>query len=222
MKFLLFSIAFILTPYAVSAQTLSQYLINNQEYIQSIDKKFTSIFLRAYPDCNNEIKIKRLKPKEIVKTHFSFDDFEDKDNFKELNKRHPEYGQWIEKAIGHACDKKIRLNILSIAFNSEKKPLVYPLLNGRTNIHPLYQSTAQMAVDKILTNNKNCRSPNVVIDTQFLGYRSLENKTMTPKNQNVGWFEQWVVDTCNIKKTVNLAVLPDPRTQYRYIAQVRE
>jgi len=136
-------------------------------------------------------------------------------------KTHPYHGQWVESAIGKACNQSSRFNLLVTAYDIKRMPLLHPLINGKTLIEPLGQSKAEQAIKKILTVSKNCRTTTAVMDTTFLGYKTQDNKRLSIDDNNLGWFEQWIVDGCGSIETINLAILPDPKTKYRYVAKVK-
>ncbi len=199
------------------------YIKSNTLYIATVENKFKNIFSLAAPDCNNEVTIKRLKPQILVSPTFNLnnDIQRDKDdNSSTNNNNHPDYGQWIEKSVVSGCDTSIRLNVISIAYDSNSIPSVYPLMNGRTRIDPIHQIMAEKSAHDTLRNTTECSVKGMIHDTQFIGYRT-ENNTISETDQNLGWFEQWTIKACNTNHAINMAVLPDPRTRYRFVAKVR-
>lgn len=201
-----------------NARFFEQYLIHNKAYTSAVNKKFNTIFTHTYPDCKKTPKIIRLKPEIISPAHFSQNNKEKE--LSELSKANPEYGQWVEKAKLNGCGKQTNINLLSVAHFPEQSPLLYPLLNGQTKIPPIYQARAEEIVFNTIQDSNNCPTSSIVTNTHFLGYRSKENKSIAKDNQNLGWFERWSVEACDSETLVNLVVLPDPRTQYRYIAKI--
>jgi len=213
MKYLLIVFSLLLFSAPISAQSISDnfktYIIKNDIYTQALDKKFKDMFEYAFPECNQNIEITRLNPKTLL----PFIHLETQN----VIETHPHHGQWIESAIGGACDQSSIFNLLVTAYNSEKEPVLYPLINGKTQIDPLAQSNAEQSVYNAL----DCRTTKIVMNTKFLGYRSEDGKKLSVDDNNLGWFEQWIVDGCNSIQTVNLAILPDPKTKYRYVAKAQ-
>lgn len=195
------------------------YISTNKNYINALKNKQTNIFKYIYPDCNEEVIFKRLNPKILLQPYFiSKENIEIVDDNLNSN---PHIGQWIESTIATSCNESTRLNILTTAYNENEFPIFYPLINGKTKIKPLSQSLAEDVIYQNVTKIRDCRTSKTVLDTLFLGYRSSDKNKLKPNNQNLGWFEQWTVNACNKIETVNLAILPDPKTKYRYIAKIQ-
>lgn len=200
---------------AIAVETPSlfkEYITKNSIYIEKLNQKAEDIFKYTFPLCEEKIKVSRLKPtillsSKMVPTQDSLID-------------HPDHGQWIESSMISGCAQKIKFNILSTAYNSSSPPLLHPLINGRTKIEALNQSKAEQAIRETLRTSRNCRSSKTITNTTFYGYRTPNPQKLSAENQNMGWLEKWDVDACGKTESVNLAILPDPRTKYKYVAKV--
>jgi len=201
------------------SKEFKNYISANKNYTNTLTQKFSDVFKYIYPDCDQDIQFQRLNPRILLQPYFTpIESVEMKGDFSNLT---PHIGQWIETTTVNSCGKSLRLNLLTTAYSENKPPILHPLINGKTKIEPLNQSLAENSVSKSLTEARNCRTSKTVINTSFLGYRSSDKNKLMPDNENLGWFERWTVNACNKIETVNLAILPDPRTKHRYVAKVK-
>lgn len=197
----------------------NSYIQNNQFYTNQLEVKSKRIFNLIHAECNEQASYIRLKPRVVIPYRFTLPDLQDL-NDVDFNTIHPSFGQWVERARINACGQQATINTLVVAFDTLSMPTMYPLLNGQTQISIQYQSIAENIVANEIQVNTNCSEKGVVVDTNLIGYRSSENNQLIPENDNAGWFEKWTVLACKKTHNVNLAVIPDPRTQYQYIAEL--
>jgi hypothetical protein len=207
----------------LQTKLFNDYITLNKTYVTKLTHKHHQIFKHTYPECHNTITIKRLKPQIKIKAFFETPkDISDDVDISSLS-YHPAHGQWIEKAKLGACGKTIISNNIVIGYSSSRVAEISPLVNGQTRIDPIFQRKAEAAISKALkTPTIACHSEILAIDTQFLGYPSQNTNALVPSDDNAGWFEKWTVTACRKTHDVNLAILPDARTTYRYLARIQK
>lgn len=207
-----------------SDKLFQNYITQNKFYMSQIALKADRVFKLTYPTCESEIKTTRLKPVVIIPRIFEQKISRDDDNlpkYKFVN-IHPSRGQWIERAILNACGKVAQINLLVTAYDLNMVPEIYPLINGQTKVEIIDQSKAESAVKAEIKSVSKCQSNSFIIGSNFMGYRDPEFKaSLSRTDKNAGWVEQWIVNACDKDEIVNLAVLPDPRTRYRYVAKIK-
>jgi hypothetical protein len=216
-KIIIASVLFIITVsgslYAETPKALSNYLLNNDAYNIRLKSKQDRLFGLTYVDCERIENTKRVTPKIISQVLFP----------REVTKAsHPSEGQWVDRVIIEGCGQETQFNFLATAYDIDKVPELYPLVNGQTKIDIIFQRNAVNAVMETLKDQKICNDKGFVIGSRLLGYRQVNGGGLAREDQNAGWFEQWVVDACHESHTINLAILPDTTTQYRFVAQVKD
>jgi len=198
-----------------------RYILKNTTYTSQLQLKAKRIFQETFPDCVEKLAYVRLKPTIIVPANFTVsDDPEDIQNL-DFNDLHPSFGQWVEHARINGCDEKTTINILATANDAQLVPVLFPLVNGTTKVEIKHQSIAEKNVSDAVATNTDCSDPGIVLGTEIIGYLAPGGNRLAETDQQAGWFEKWVIEACAKEYTVNLAALPDPRTQYRYIAEFK-
>lgn len=192
----------------------TNYITKNSQYKTLLKLNNDKAKKLTFPNCDNPITYKRLKPNILIPTSFAP---------KENKQPHPGYGQWIEKSIITACDNQTVFNNIVIAGNVEKTPTFFPIINGQTKIDQIYQSaTLQKITDKLKNHETRCHGKLFVKNTGILGYRNPKTNALSKTDQHGGWFERWIVDACSKSYGINIAILPDPRSTYRFIVSIAQ
>lgn len=210
------------------AQTASplflRYLTDNPDYNVYLRSKLDRLFKISFPQCDSVNSVQRLTPK--ILTPVSFRDNKSDQVEKEpitpdqFYKMHPSNGQWIDRSLVTGCGQTTQLNMLATGYDIASTPEIFPLLNGQTNIEIIDQRNAESAVSASLAEGVGCYEPVFVLGSVFLGYKSADNPSLTKENQNAGWYERWVVRACNTARSINLAIVPDGKTRYKFIARL--
>ena len=211
------------TVYAKDGQEIifDRYIVKNTFYTAQLQLKAKRIFRATFPACQEKQAYVRLKPAIIVPPLFTVsEDIEALQN-TEYNALHPSFGQWVEQSKIHACGKNAVINILVTAHDHAHVPIFFPLLNGTTDVDIKLQSHAEKITGKAIADNTDCRDQGVVLNTEIIGYLSQEGGRLTGKNEDAGWFEKWTIESCKKIHEVNLAILPDPRKQFRFVAELK-
>jgi hypothetical protein len=198
-------------------QAFTKFITEDIQYNTDLKIKAERLARLTLPQCNQDlIEIQRNNPEIKLQPQFiKSQNSDDKDIVG------PSRGQWIEKIDVDFCDDQIKVNLLATAYDLNARPSLLPLLNGNTKIVLYDQMEAEEQVKQTLKNSTQCNAKAFITNTQFLGYRPEKTgEPLTQINNNRGWIEQWTVNACNQNFTVNLATLPDPETQYKYIAQI--
>ncbi len=203
------------------SRLFDQYIKDNKFYANQLEIKAKRIFDLTYPNCDQQASYIRLKPQVLVPYRFTLPDGQDM-NELDFNAIHPSFGQWVERARINSCGQQATINTLIVAFDTLSMPVMYPMLNGQTKISIQYQSIAEDIVINEIQLKTNCSEKGIITDTNLIGYRSSENSGLTSEDDNAGWFEKWIIQSCKKTHNVNLAIIPDPRTQYQYIAELDE
>jgi len=199
-----------------------QYIKNNQFYTNQLEIKSKRIFRLGYPDCTAMASYVRLNPKILTPYQFTVKARTDEDtspiHFNALN---PSSGQWVERARIMACGESAIINTLVVAYDTDQPPLIYPLLNGQTHIDIKFQSRAENVAFREIQSKTGCSDRGLILNTSLIGYLSAEGNSLSATDNNAGWFEKWTVEACTETYDVNMAILPDPRNQFRYIANLQ-
>lgn len=223
---LLFIISSLISVSANASDTqkkiFKRYITTNAQYKEQIKSNSTKIAKLTFTECQNDIDYARLKPTILIEPVFSKRD-EKKEDTDTNNPLHPSYGQWIERSIVTACNNKIIINHLVIAGHEKNSPTFFPMVNGRTKIDQIYQSRVlDMITEKLRQNDKKCHGKIFTMDTNVMGYRNPATNALSETDHNSGWFERWVIKACDQSYNINIAVLPDPRTTYRFIVRIAQ
>ena len=230
-KYILVTVlSFVTLTTAVYAQNKSDtdrlfrdYITQNKFYMSQIALKADRVFALTYPTCDKPIQTTRLTPIVIIPRVFEKPKYEvDEKKIYEFSTINPSHGQWVERALLNACGKVAQINLLVTAYDLNKIPEIYPLMNGQTKVEIIDQSKAEEIVKAEVKAGTKCQNNSFVVDTKFMGFRDPEsNSVLSKTDKNVGWVEQWTVNACDSDHIVNFAVLPDPRTRYRYVAKIK-
>jgi hypothetical protein len=199
-----------------------RYILKNTFYTAQLQLKAKRIFQKTFPNCNEKLAYVRLKPTVIVPAKYTVSDSLEDIQGLDFDSLHPSFGQWIEHARINACNNKTTINILVTASHQEQIPILFPLLNGTTRIEIKHQSTAEKIVNDAIVTNTNCSDPGIILGTEIIGYLTPQGNRLAETDQQAGWFEEWTVEACTESYDVNVAILTDPRTQYRYIAELKK
>jgi hypothetical protein len=232
---LLFCFHYMDSALANNNTLFQNYLAQEESYIDRVNHEAKNVFNSSFPECDAEINLQRRKP--ITLTNIKMKSKAAAKDLKRRNLRrgeniefdddiiivHPEYGQWIERLWAEACDKRININLLVNGYDFENYPVIYPMMNGTSKIAIINQDKAFEAVKASIRQVvKNCSGSVFVRDTFFLGYRDVETRQIMEEDSGNGWFEKWSIFTCNKNYEADIVILPDAKTEYKYLVRMRE
>ncbi len=200
----------------------TRYITQNTEYMNALTSQNKKLAHLTFSDCQEDISFKRLKPQNLITPYFTVE--EDKDKKAPSPKSfNPARGQWIEKTIASGCQKDIILNQLISAQSPDKTPVIFPFINGQTKIDAIYYSNVFKTIqDKLQNSDIKCFGQFFTQNTQFLGYKIPDKQNLDATDHGAGWFERWFVNACNKEFITHIAVLPDARTAYRFIGDIKQ
>lgn len=207
-----------------SDRLFQNYITQNQFYVSQITLKSERVFQLTYPECASDIKVTRLKPTVLIPRIFDKEKTkQDAPSQYEYSNIHPSHGQWIERSILNACGKFAQINLLVTAYALDQIPDIYPLINGQTKIDIIAQSKAENIVRQEIKSATKCQSSSFIVGTFFMGFRDpSSNATLSKTDKNAGWVEQWVVNACDKDTVINVAILPDPKSRYKFVAKIKD
>lgn len=220
----------------------TNFVKNHKEYHNNIRFKAERIFRLTYENCENNLAysypiqqilidpverdVNNFNVKQVdIDSGEEFPDGFDEEPKEDTNNNDappaPIYGQWIERLLVQGCDQTLPVNLLIIAYEG-KNPVILPLINGKTQLDPIDQPFVEKAIaERLVKQERPCELAPFVINTDLVGYRSASGSGLIPKDEGYGWFEKWTVRACDRKFDANIAILPDPKTRYRYIARLK-
>ena len=199
----------------------TRYLTDNVQLNAALRGKLERLFQLTFKDCETLETIERLKPGIILKPSFHDPDNQNEgENVSDFTRSNPAYGQWIDRSIVKGCGRETQLNILAIGYENAHVPELLPVINGQTKLEIIDQDNAESAILKKLSETAGCYDPIFVLGSRFLGYRDADNTKISKSDQKAGWYERWVVEACNAYHEINLAILADGETRFRFIAQI--
>lgn len=240
-------ILFVLSSPAIAQEDephafFDDFVTQNTEYKNLIAHKAERIFRLTHPQCQDPVKTIRvhphilLQPAERVERPDGPKDDSQKDvDAVQLRNVHaqsgnelkgttppaPAYGQWIERINITACGRSSLINQLIVAYTGET-PMIYPLINGQTRLDPIDQPFAEAAiVERLKKLDKPCDVMPFTIDSNIIGYRTEDGRSIKKEDTGYGWFERWHIRACDTYYQANIAILPDPKTRYRYVARLQ-
>lgn len=197
----------------------NQYITSNNAYISLLNSNVQILSKKTFEECDATKSIKRLKPRILETAQFII-----KQSGKEetINGEHPHKGQWIERFSVNACSENLTLNHLAIA-NLHQEPTILPVINGNSLTEIIFHTKILNTLKQNLRDHETkCHSDIFVRNTGVLGYRNPETNSLSRENKSAGWFERWIVDACRRTYNINLGILPDPKTTYRFISRIEE
>ena len=82
------------------------------------------------------------------------------------------------------------------------------------------QEKAENMVSQTINNELGCFDSIFVLGTRLMGYKNATDDKLSTEDENAGWYERWIVEACKQYRTINIAILPDPKTRYNYVIQI--
>ncbi|PCH99351.1 MAG: hypothetical protein COB76_05970 [Alphaproteobacteria bacterium] len=240
---LLFSSSVTLAEEPIEHEFFDKFIKENEEFEHSLNLKIERVFRLTHLNCVSSLKIERQKPS-IISMPIERPTFKDADpdtmrkkdtiienrivkkdtaiNDDDKNAPSPAYGQWIEHNIVTGCGETTRVNSLVVAY-SDLMPLIYPLLSGKTALDPIDQPFAEQSLmTRLKKLERPCEGTPFVSNTDLVGYRIKSGKAISQEDTGYGRFERWDITACDTKYSANIAILPDPKKRYRYIARLKK
>ena len=226
-------------------EAFTLFLKDNKEFHSLLNLRSERVFRLTYPTCVDPVNITRLQPtillepiKRPERAPAPEDDtteekavlidgntqvaqeFEETEDQK--NAPAPIYGQWIERVTIQSCDQKSLINHLVVAY-TKNSPVILPLINGRTKLDAIDQPFAEKAIiERLKKLERPCDTLPFTVDSNIIGYRARDGKSLQKTDDGYGWFERWTIRACGANYQANIAILPDPQTRYKYIARLKE
>lgn len=202
-----------------------QFITRDKQYIALLKLESERVFQVGLPQCEDALEYTRIKPNILLTPKFiipkKINNQEDDSHSNDKEEIKPSHGQWIEKAIIKGCGQTIQTNQIITAFDSKEHPSILPLINGQTKIPVIFHDTVEKLIkEKIEQPPTTCHSDIFIKNTGLIGYRSEDGQKLLQENQHRGWFERWIIDACRAEHSLTIAVLPDPKTHYRFIVKI--
>lgn len=197
-----------------------RYVAANTSYNNAISDKSMRLFSLTFPECQAVATLKRLTPRVIITPRYDglgLDDINRPYTFENVN---PTQGQWVDRSLITGCGQTAQFNYIASAYDIDKIPTLYPILNGQTRIDIIDQPQAEKAVHDKIQSSTSCQKRPTVLGSIFLGYNDGTQGGMAETNKNRGWYERWIVRACDTPYAINLATVPDGSQRYRYIIQI--
>jgi len=228
---ILISFIFLTTAAHADDAAFKEFVTANDQYSSTLNLAVKRVFNIAYPQCDDTpIITKRVQqPLTPIMTQGDKSVLDDKverhakneDEDIDTDPTTPIYGQWLERALVKACDKTSVINHLAVAYD-ETQPVILPLLNGKTRLDAIDQPLAEKAImEQLNKSNTPCEAQPLIIDTDVIGYRTKDNKSVINTDMDNGWFEKWDIRACDTKYDANIAILPDPKLRFKYIVRLK-
>lgn len=186
------------------------YIAQNAAYDALVQDLVTRQLTTLRPECEKADRIVRQLPKIYEPVEFP------KNMPRTQPPKHPIIGQWKEVIKLQACGKIHTFNFLASA-SKKSQPLILPLINGATNIDPIYQMQAIRKVRKTIEayHSEHCKQggKRYIQSTRILGYLQAD-RTIGKKDEGRGWFEKWNVWHCKGNVEATLALVTNAAGNY--------
>lgn len=217
---------------AKESDFFADFVNNHTEYQNTIRFKAEKVFNLTYKRCDSTLAYSKSNQTILIpavereifiplQEETFEEDTEKETNIEEALPAAPMYGQWIEHIFVKGCEKTLPVNLLVVAYKGEK-PIILPLINGKTKLDPIDQPFVENAIsNRLKLQDKPCELAPFIINSNLIGYRSPKGNQLIEKDEGYGWFESWEIKACDQKFNANIAILPDPKKRYKYITRLK-
>lgn len=186
---------------AASTTRLMQFAANNTDFDETVETRAKELFTKQITACGTPEKAVRQLPRVYGEIQFPPDP---KGQFP-----YPTHGVWSEHVKIKGCNRIWNINMLAVALESGKPPLLLALMPGDTLADPAVQKTTERigstAIKK--ADAESCADDPYATYSRMLGYLQADGKVGKP-NAQLGWFEEWTYKFCQKDIPVQVAYTP--------------
>ncbi|NBX66053.1 MAG: hypothetical protein EBQ96_03550 [Proteobacteria bacterium] len=185
-----------------STTRLMQFAANNVDFDKTVEARALELFTKQITACATPEKAVRQLPRTYGELQFPKDP---KGQFP-----YPTQGVWSEHVKIKGCGRIWSINMLAVARDTGKAPLLLALMPGDTLADPAVQKTTERigatAIKK--ADAESCADDAFATYSKIIGYLMADG-TLTKKDAGHGWFEEWTYKFCQKDVPVQVAFTPN-------------